>query len=489
MGQGLGMSHDNKRDLYKDTGYPKELLIQHYQDAYDRGDIAKTVVTAYPVACWKRDPVLRDRLLSASSDTSPSAFETAWLELALQLPTLYANLLRADKLAGIGQFGVVVLGFDDGLALSQPVVPSPDRKLLYVRPLSQSFVSITQYEKNTTSPRYGLPTEYNINFISPTTQLSSSYVPGSVSSSKSENVHWTRVLHIAENLESSNVLGTPRLQVPYNRLFDCQKVLASSAEMFWQGAFRGFAFKLDSEAQLTTAAGTEMKEEIDKYVHGLQRYLRLQGVDVQDMSGTITGPDEHIRVQLQFISAFTRIPIRILLGSERGELSSSQDERAWRDQVQERRDKFVGPMILHSLVDLLVGAGVMPQPNKETFRVEWPHGSELTPMEQADLAVKQTAALSQYVSSGLDAIIAPIDYLVGILHMEQHIAEKLVNNDVEDLLEKLRDETQTPGPDGSVEAGAPRPGSTTGKLRPQDAVRNKHADSCACSECAPEFTL
>jgi methionyl-tRNA formyltransferase len=58
----------------------------------------------------------------------------------------------------------------------------------------------------------------------------------------------------------------------------------------------------------------------------MERYIKTQGIDIQSLSSPVANPADHVAVQLQFISGITRIPLRILTGSERGELASVQDE-------------------------------------------------------------------------------------------------------------------------------------------------------------------
>ena len=104
---------------------------------------------------------------------------------------------------------------------------------------------------------------------------------------------------------------------------------------------------------------------MDSYLHGFQRYLRLQGIDIQELKPQLADPSNHFAVLINMISIATGIPKRILLGSERGELASSQDEKNWADQIDSRRKDHCEPMILRPLIDSLIGVGVLPEPKGE----------------------------------------------------------------------------------------------------------------------------
>ena len=68
-------------------------------------------------------------------------------------------LARADVLSGIGRFGIILIGVDDGLDLSEPVEGmdmkgnkrlgnenEKIRNLLFLRPFQESVVSIESVE-------------------------------------------------------------------------------------------------------------------------------------------------------------------------------------------------------------------------------------------------------------------------------------------------------------------------------------------------------
>lgn len=439
----LGQSFDGKRDLYNSCGYPKNLTYDQYRDVFDRGDLGKTIVSAYPVATWVRNPIIRE---NEKVENDSTAFEQDWKNLLQNVP-VFSYLQRADVLCGIGSFGVLFLGFDDGLDFAQPCTRA--RNLLYMKPLAEGSVNIVSYDEDTSSPRYGLPVLYDLTFgqLPKNTQISGSNVVSSVQ----KRVHWTRVLHLADNQDESDVFGVPRLQPLYNRLFDCQKILGCSAEMFWQGAFQGLSFEADSESELINKAALE--EEIQKYVHGLQRYMQLQGIKTNVLHSTVAPPGDHIKIQLQFISAATRIPLRVLTGSERGELSSVQDENNWKDRIEERRNRFATDNVIKPFVKRLVDVGVLttPKNGEYSYFIEWNDVSSTTQKQQMEIARMVTDAIRMYVESRSFLLIPPEQYLEKVMKFPPEVIKQFSEGgfNTDQLLDEMK-KVPAQGPSGTV---------------------------------------
>jgi len=336
---------------------------------------------------WELEPVITD-----SVDPGQSAFDKAWVELNSRVGVIQ-TLVKADKLAGIGCYGVVLLGFSDGAELSQSITLNKNNDLLFLRPVSEGDAIIKKLETDTTDPRYGLPLYYEIN------------LGGSTTKSTNVRVHWSRVIHIAEGALKDEIYGTPRLKKVLNRLLDLERVAGGSSEMFWQGAFPGFGIIADADAEFDSDAKEDIEDELEEYVHGLKRYLKLQGVKLESLTPQVESPKDHVDIQLTLIAAATRIPKRILIGSERGELASSQDERAWARYKDLRRRKFVEPRILRPFIDRCIEAGVLPEPEGGEYRVEWPEIMVLTEEDRAKIGEKKANALAKYASApGADMV-------------------------------------------------------------------------------------
>ena len=65
-----------------------------------------------------------------------------------------------------------------------------------------------------------------------------------------------------------------------------------------------------------------MKDQIADYIHGFNRSLTLQGVKANVLSQSPSDPKGIVDVLIQSISGGSGIPVRILTGSERENVSN-----------------------------------------------------------------------------------------------------------------------------------------------------------------------
>jgi len=426
MSAKLGQSFDGDRELYEACGYPMTLTYSRYKGRFTRQDIAKRIVTAFPDATWRGIPEVYE-----VEDEKQTQFEKDW-EVLLSGIDIYHFLNRVDKLAGIGSYAVLLLGLDDGADFSQPA--SPSSKLLYLQPYAENHASISLFETDKKQERYGLPTMYKIQMGVERTDGG-----GTVTGSGEQRVHWSRIVHVAEGCMESNVYGTPRLECVYNRLQDVETISGGSAEMFWRGAFPGYSLEADADAKLQST--TELEDEIEAYMHGLTRVMRLQGIKANALETQVANPKFHIDVQLQLIAGATGIPVRILTGSERGELASSQDQNNWEHRVDERRKDFAEPFILNPLIDRLIDVGVLTEP-KDGYQVDWPDIGALDDKEQAEVAKNRAEALAKYIQSGADAVMPPMAFLTSVMGYTEDEATAML----EDVVDIIRREEAEPVP-------------------------------------------
>jgi hypothetical protein len=319
-------------------------------------------------------------------------------------------------MAGIGEFSVLFLGLSGQDDLIEEVKRTKANKLLYLSVYHQGHCEIKEYEEDYNNPRFGLPRIYEIDFSRTAHGV---YRRGPVNLGK-RLVHWTRVIHAADDLLEGELFASPRLEPVWNNLVDLEKITGGSGEMYWQGAFPGFVFKADPDAEFGADDKSEMVDEIESYIHGLQRYLRFKSIDTQQLMPQVSEPSGFIDAQLTQIAATSGIPMRILTGSERGELASTQDQENWQSRVDERRRDFAEPVILKSLLDRLIDIQVLPTP-KKGYNIQWPDINALSEEAQTGIDAKKTELIAKYVSTpGFDVHIPPEVFLRDFVRMDEN---------------------------------------------------------------------
>jgi hypothetical protein len=399
---------DPRRDLDKECGYPLSPTIEDYVQLFARGDIAARVVSILPEETWSYLPQIYE---IESEEETP--FEKSWSALDQEKHVL-SYLVRADILSGVGRFGVMLLGLDDGSPLSSPLegfgeaLDLPTRRLLYLRPLDESLVKVKLLESDPQNPRYGLPLLYEVTLVD-----TSSSAGGGTEATKVYEVYWHRVVHFADNRVNSEIYGTPRMQRVLNRLLDLRKIAGGSSEMFWRGGFPGYSLEVPvvdgSQVELDLEA---TRNQMSNYMEGLQRYIATVGMQVKTLGVEIADPRPHIEIQLRLIASSLGIPWRIFVGSEAAQLASEQDIHSWNRRLMRRQRDYVTPFVIRPFVQRLLDVGVLaPLQPGNTIQVDWPDLSSPTEEQQSVVLERRTTALARYIESGLSTLMPPFLYL------------------------------------------------------------------------------
>lgn len=417
-----GITYGGKRDIFAVCGYDRILIPQMYRERYRRNAVAGRIVEAKPQATWRGGAeVIEDE----DPDTF-TEFEKEWELLETRLK-IWSILQRADIVAGLGQYGVILIGAPGDISTPLPRMEGPDN-IGYLQVFAEEDALISEWDRDPLSPRWGLPQFYILRRVPPFASTGQT-VPFSTVGRKA---HWSRCIHIADGLLDDNVYATPRLERVWNLLDDLEKVTGGGAEAFWKRADAGIQLNVDPELDFDEKDEEKTEQQLDDYLHKFRRSILTRGIEAKNLGSQVAnfkGPMDAIISQ---ISAGTGIPQRILMGSERGELASNQDRDNWAERVTDRRNAFAGPLVVKQLVDRFIDNGVLPQPSK--FEVRWPEIKNLDVLQRAQVAAiwaqLNTLALEKVVDSNeirdrlLDLPYREFPVMVQALPQQQGSADK-----------------------------------------------------------------
>ncbi len=368
-----GIQYQGQRDIYTTAGYTQQGAenFDLYWALYERDPVAGRVVDMAPKTTWKTPPEVFEGDVEKDSATK---FDMAFDTLATRLK-LWKQLEKVDRLSRVGEFAVLLIGTTGGddLTLSKEIEGLRNiDDVLFLSAFSQKHATIQEWETDPTNRRFGLPTLYNIDLSS------------GVAAFKGKNkvpVHWSRLIHVAEDALMDETFGRPILKRALNALDDLLKVTASTGEAYWQLAARTMTAKIDPNMSFQPEQIKAMGEDLEALVHDLRRQFIGHGVDVEWKSGEVPNPLEALEVYKSLIAAASGYPTRILFGSERGELASTQDERNYFGTINERQEQHAEPNMLRALIDRLILYKVLPFP--KGYTVVWPTLYEHTDEEIA----------------------------------------------------------------------------------------------------------
>jgi len=377
LGSLAGMQYGGSRNLYNVFGYKPNPTQDDYLAKYVRQDITTRIIDAPPLATWSNPPEIEQEAIKAQ-----------WDELDHQVK-LWPGIYRADRLARLNHFSLLLLGFDDSGQLERKVSEKKVKDLLYVRAIPARLVDEITFIKDPRDPRFGFPDVYSIQFDDPKTKTASQ---GSikVKGISDMKVHHSRVVHIVENALEDQVFGIPIIEKVYNLLDDLLKVAGGTAETYWLTGNRGMQADIDPEMELSPNDAAALSDELDEYMHQLRRVIRTRGVDLKALESKPPSPKEVFNMIMAMISGTTGIPQRILIGSEAGQLASEQDRANWAERIEERRVLFAEPNILEPLVGKLQGTGLL---DKGDVTFKWPTAFIQNPLEESQTMAQTARAI------------------------------------------------------------------------------------------------
>lgn len=405
---------DPRRDMDAECGYLPNIGPENYRQMFDREGIATRVVSMMPNDCWELPPEIKEK--EGAGEETP--WEKDFNEKARKYH-FWHYLQRLDVMSGIGHYGVLLIGLNDNLDLSLPAAglnddgtPTAERpkgaEIIYLKPFDESLVYVNLWESDLNNPRYGQPVQYRIQFFDPRTERPE----GTGLAISSHTVHWTRIVHAADDRLSSEVFGTPRQKPVFNYLCNIRKILGGSAEMFWKGGFPGLAFEVDPTIGDTTVEldPEALRGQMEAYANGLSRYLAVAGVQVKSLAPQIADPTPSLKAQLQAISISKDIPINKLIGSEKSGMGGKNEDETetWNKKLNRRQTHYITPMIVRPFVQRLMDLGI--QDPLDDFKIIWPDLNTTDDGAVADVCLKMTQAMQAYVAGDVSTLIHPAEW-------------------------------------------------------------------------------
>lgn len=428
---------DPRRSIPDECGFPSipDVSSERLKLLIDTDSLAARVNELFPRECWQVQPEVYE-VEDGNTDT-PWEIARKNLGKRLQSEVGYHNpkptegdplneyLARADVECGKGRYGIILIGIDDGLELSQPasLVPSntPTRNLIYLRVFPEVYAQISQRETDRRNPRYGQPNLYNVTFDS----VDDGAILG-MSPMATGQVHWSRVIHIVDNPTPGDILGVPRVSPVLYDILTAQKPRYGSGEAYWKNVIQKIFFETHPQLGGDVLVNVpEMQRMVEKLMNGLQQWALTRGMSAKAIAPASIDPLPYIEACIASICIKMGVPVRIFKGSERGELASSQDDDAWNDRLKERQNRFITPKIIVPFYNRLINLGVLPIPTNG-YTVDWPDVTSQSAKEKADIGATKVTALANAISSGLTAAIPIEDILTKFIGMDEKEAQSTI---------------------------------------------------------------
>ena len=345
MSTALGISHDNKRDLYSIYGYPNDLsgtagFTMMYQRS-KRNGIANRITHGVSKSCW-RDGV---EIYPDKDDESEQILEDEFLALAKR--GLFKKMEQADTLNRIGQFSVLFVGVPDGREPEEEVGPatvSNPLDLIYFKAFAYDGIEINDIEKDTKSPRFGLPTFYTVQKVGRANDTAKDTNQTAI------RVHWSRIIHMNEAALDSDIEGMGQLEPIFNRIMDLDKATGGASEAYFRNARGKIAYEIDPEFGNSLLKDKEAKQAFDEgaeeFTNGWKDFVAAAGAKIKTIDTPHASPLDTVKTAMWEVSGYTGIPIRILTGEGSGQLAGSEDQLAYNAIIADRQSMICSGWVI-----------------------------------------------------------------------------------------------------------------------------------------------
>lgn len=431
------------RNFFQALGFKENLTVQDYRQRYKRGGIAKTLIDRLPEEMWDDGVYIREEEYDADN-LSEYEIESArlWERLSID-----SRLMKADKLAGLGSYSVVLIGVKEASEdLSQPLprLSGPD-DIIYLLQYAEDNAKVLSLVTRSNDPRFGRPEFYEINTVSEASV--SSRLNPLQTVGKLRKVHHSRIIHIAHGLLESDWIGTPDLEASWNDLDSLFKIAWGGPEAAWRKMDMGIQWDLNPEYDQTTPEAQEriekMTEQIEEMRHQLRRDIKTSGVTAKPLTGSVDkyGPNGEFAIKL--IAGTNCLPYTMLVGEELGLRAGENNRESLNIAVQGRR-KQIGTPLVRQLQDRLISVNGLPKPRSKDgkYNVVWGIEEELSEDAKAGLA-----------KSYADANKAQNDAGGGLIYTTDEIRDKV--GDDPKAEEKVTEKTDSPADPMDPEADIP----------------------------------
>lgn len=448
-------SQDPRRSIDDECGYPSyPWSSEEYHDLIMRDPLAALCNEFYPIESWPVLPELYDN----DDEGVGSDFELAFDEFATSLgdpepnhfadpnsgSSIWSTCLCADILCGEGRHGGVYIDFDDGKDPAEPVTKRQGMKVRFLQALPEYMCRVSSFDDNPESIRKGMPSQYQVWFADPHETTST----GINESFTSAMVHASRIVHVVDRWHAAPVsrnFAVPRLRQLRDPILDARKVRGGASEGYWKGMFMGLHFGTHPQLGADVNVNVEqLRDMYEEYQNGMQRGVFTKGMFVDPLAPQVADPEKHLLANYEAICIKMRAPMRLVIGSEVGQLATEKDLVRHYNRVRGRQTGHNNPNIIYPLVNRLINFGALPEPQKENksgsksggAKVHWPDVATQSDKEKADALLVRVQAYGQYVANDVASIVPPLEFMTEFDDVPKERAEAILDAAEEQQIEK-----------------------------------------------------
>ena len=426
----------SQNDYFEEFNHKKILEYSDYKQLYDRFGLAARIVEIFPDYIWSNDITVFN---PDEDENNPNSLKNKFKLLSKNSKLkLLSNLRLIDIMLGYSRFAVLFIGIKGEPSLDKEIKKELKGidDLIYFEALDESSIEFNKQdiETNTQSERYGYPKRYKIK---------RNNLDGT---QNEEFIHHSRIIHFKEKGSGDRLIGKPRLNRFYNALEDLYRTDGASNQSLYLNGRGGLLIQAKEGACFTDEGSTQaeidhLRLSVEKlYRKSNEKYIISSNFDVRPLQFPVINPKETTDNTIKLLAGALGIPTRILLGSERGELASTQDAGFFISTVKHRQRNFCEEEILHPTITRFMELGILP---KSDYEINWSDLVTIKQSERAEIVSKSLQALdllyrNPSIEEGVNA--AQIFDLLGLDYNKENVDR--IRDEIDSEVEDLDDEDE-----------------------------------------------
>lgn len=342
---------DVLHQIFEDFGYPETLAFANFWNMYRRFGPAQAICDIPVDFTWLDLPTV----------DGGDKFNTDFEKL-VKKTRLWKRIKGADNRQRVGRYSGLFIRVRDNKKTDEPMETlSSIDNIVSFTPLYESQLKVSKTEQDPSSLNFGNPTMYDFQ--------------GSVAGNRNEEqlssfqIHESRIIPFAEGADDGSIYGKSAIESSFNDLMDLRKISGAFSEGSYQNTRNTPVITAKEDYESPKGQDKiDFEDEYNEFLNKWRKVFVTEGLEFNYPDISQDDPESAYNNSMKNISAGAKIPSKLIVGNQEGNLASTEDGKHFLLSMMSRRENY-GTESIENVIDWLVKYNVLTEPADLT--IEW----------------------------------------------------------------------------------------------------------------------